>query len=524
MFTNDMPALAKALTGSLPDAAVRQLMQVLGNCQQALAHRGPVSLQPSLSTNAAGLARPGAWNPANYSKLLPTTDQLYNVFVDLPNGGGGPGGGGGGSGSGGGGNTYGGNTFNFPTNSEFINNQYFGGDTLNVQGDSFFDNSSHLELTVENANITNLNVSNVNNNNVLNNNTTANVFNSSITNNTFVTFGDTGGGIGNLRTKSKGVVTKVSSRGIFIPRKEISSVSTPESELSCTVTGTDTNAPITATGSGTVSLPTKAKLDAIEAAGEVTVKNVTAATMSGIAASFSGTAKVPTGGTVSGITATASNVAVNLARSVTLPTYTATSSGISIPTSCTIEAAAAATGTVTIPVVTGASLDNNCKVVLTTQQQTFNVTITLPTFAATLKNTTTTPTITIAASGDAVLNTTLTSVTPSITVTGGTVSLTGSSDATVTGSVTITNQGTINLTSSDSKQSVTITAAAKTLSLSDYQDSTVDVKITGNAKYSKATKVTVDAGQLLDFEEDINVLALTPSLNVDTETLKYYGP
>ena len=41
-----MPALAKALTGYLPDAAVRQLMQALGNCNQPMTSRAVQNFQP----------------------------------------------------------------------------------------------------------------------------------------------------------------------------------------------------------------------------------------------------------------------------------------------------------------------------------------------------------------------------------------------------------------------------------------------------------------------------------------------
>jgi len=40
--TQAAPQIVKALAGVLPDGAVRQLMQALGNCNQPFTSRGPV--------------------------------------------------------------------------------------------------------------------------------------------------------------------------------------------------------------------------------------------------------------------------------------------------------------------------------------------------------------------------------------------------------------------------------------------------------------------------------------------------
>jgi hypothetical protein len=54
MLTQAMPQFAQALQGAMPDATVRNLMQALGNCNQPLEHRGPISITPSPSTNEQG--------------------------------------------------------------------------------------------------------------------------------------------------------------------------------------------------------------------------------------------------------------------------------------------------------------------------------------------------------------------------------------------------------------------------------------------------------------------------------------
>lgn len=147
MLTTSIPALTKALAGVLPEAAVRQLTQSLGNCAQPLAHRGPINVQPTNNPFALNGAGPGAigggtWNPYPYQGLLPTTDQANNV--DVP-----------GYSQGGWNlnNNSGGNFF-FPTNQEFTTNSYYGGPTFNVAGDTNFtnqyvDNSTVTNLTVE---------------------------------------------------------------------------------------------------------------------------------------------------------------------------------------------------------------------------------------------------------------------------------------------------------------------------------------------------------------------------------------
>ena len=58
MYTQSAPSLMNALSGYLPDAAVRAVVQALGNCQQPLAHRGEVvaKQQRQAQPHAKGMA------------------------------------------------------------------------------------------------------------------------------------------------------------------------------------------------------------------------------------------------------------------------------------------------------------------------------------------------------------------------------------------------------------------------------------------------------------------------------------
>lgn len=147
-----MPALVKALTGVLPNTAIRQLMQALGNCNQPYASRAAQNFQPPEQIgNVNGVYNGGAWNPAQHPGLLPYAGS--GGFVDVPGGGGWQGG------DFNGGNTnlnnYGGNSFFFPTNQEFALNNYYGGPTFNVGGNTTFENIVTNNLTAVNINVVN---------------------------------------------------------------------------------------------------------------------------------------------------------------------------------------------------------------------------------------------------------------------------------------------------------------------------------------------------------------------------------
>jgi len=74
MLTNAMPAVMRALQGSLPPAALKQLTQALGNCNQQLTHRGDISV------------RPDAWSYANNNNGTydgyPPSNSEYNQYVN----------------------------------------------------------------------------------------------------------------------------------------------------------------------------------------------------------------------------------------------------------------------------------------------------------------------------------------------------------------------------------------------------------------------------------------------------------
>jgi hypothetical protein len=74
MLTNAMPAVTRALQGSLPQAALKQLTQALGNCNQQLTHRGDISV------------RPDAWSYANNNNGTydgyPPSNSEYNQYVN----------------------------------------------------------------------------------------------------------------------------------------------------------------------------------------------------------------------------------------------------------------------------------------------------------------------------------------------------------------------------------------------------------------------------------------------------------
>lgn len=139
MLTQAMPAVVQALSGALPPAALKQLTQALGNCQQPMTGRQDINLQPRQPPMDGGLLPDGQWDPNQYLDLFPDSDQLGGLFFDTafgPNI-----------------NTnYAGNTFNFPTSQQFGINNYYGGNTLNVGGNSFFNS-----ITTNNINTNNIN-------------------------------------------------------------------------------------------------------------------------------------------------------------------------------------------------------------------------------------------------------------------------------------------------------------------------------------------------------------------------------
>lgn len=85
MLTQAMPSLADSLQGALPAQVVRQMMQVLGNCNQPLEHRGPVAINPSRLGKEAGPGYygSGSWSPEQFQALLnPGGVYNNNAFID----------------------------------------------------------------------------------------------------------------------------------------------------------------------------------------------------------------------------------------------------------------------------------------------------------------------------------------------------------------------------------------------------------------------------------------------------------
>jgi hypothetical protein len=92
MLTQVIPSLIQAMSGNMPEAAVRQLAQTLGNCNQPLQHRGAVSVTPTPArpaTRGGGhtgtygeggvFGDEGSWNPTNVFRENFST--LHNNFV-----------------------------------------------------------------------------------------------------------------------------------------------------------------------------------------------------------------------------------------------------------------------------------------------------------------------------------------------------------------------------------------------------------------------------------------------------------
>lgn len=310
MFTQSMPALAQALSGALPEAALRQLMQSLGNCQQPLTHRGAINLQPTNATGANGLARTGTWRPSDYTTILPKAGD--NVFVDMA-----------------GDNyndtstshNYDGHQFHFPINQDFNYSNYYGGDTFNVAGNSFFDNSTVNNLKAGDTNIQNLTVKNI----------------------TYTGGGDGGGGDGGGGMNPGG-----GGGGIFpipfgpgggggIPVPAVNAVSTFMKDV--TVRGTVV---VPTTESATVrdkavDLTNKTSAKTVTVTGSVPVPDMSSATAS---------VGIPSSGSFSG-----------------------SISGMKLS-----PGVGTLTGTVTIPVVTGGYMDASCKLQITTSPTPFSVT------------------------------------------------------------------------------------------------------------------------------------------------------
>ena len=153
MFTQSAPSLFNALSGYLPDVAVKAVVQALGNCQQPLTHRGPVTLSAPQPANRGGVMTGGTWNPQTYQNEF--SQNMAQNYFEAPNIGGYTNGDWYST-------NYDGSQFSFPTNQEFAANSYYGGPTFNVGGNSFFDNTAAYNATYQNLNANEFTSQNIN--------------------------------------------------------------------------------------------------------------------------------------------------------------------------------------------------------------------------------------------------------------------------------------------------------------------------------------------------------------------------
>jgi hypothetical protein len=436
VFTQSMPQLAQALSGALPEAALRQLMQALGNCQQPLSHRGAVNLQPPTSTGPGGLARKGVWKTSDYPGLIPTAGQ--DTFVDVA------------------GDTYtnttntnnyDGHQFNFPINQDFNYNNYFGGDTFNVAGNSTFDNTYINNTTTQNLNTTNLNVEYINNTYVGSQGRDGrDGFNGRDGITTVIFRGGPGGEQQNFPTGNARILKSVTVNGkVDVPHATNARVY----DKAVTVGTTEVDREFTVTGQVEVPTVESATLSAIEASGTITIPTIT-------------------GGTLSGATATGTifydtypNATCGpLTASVDIPTsgtFSATPTGIAAT-----GALGTLAGTVTLDIPTGGYLDASCKLVLTTTSVTKSVVFTGA------------PSVSITSQGKVDGNVTLVSPgsSKSVTVNTPTITLTKSS---ASSSVSLkVNGGTFSPTTGSTTSAVTVSAAGATVTLTA---GTTDVQV-----------------------------------------------
>lgn len=132
MLTQAMPSVIKALQGTLPPAALKQLTQSLGNCNMAVTQRGDVTVSPDAWTNVnnnGGAYSGDTWNVNDYANII------NNFSNDVTN------------------NNQ--NLFDFSTRQELATNNFYGGDTINNAGNAYFDNIVTNNLMTNNITVAN---------------------------------------------------------------------------------------------------------------------------------------------------------------------------------------------------------------------------------------------------------------------------------------------------------------------------------------------------------------------------------
>ena len=153
MLSRAVPQINRSLAGVMSQDQLAQFASSVGQCAQSLEHRGPVALGNSRSLPGDG------WNPSDYPELFP---QFGPTFVDV---------------AGNGGyragdwysNYYAGPEFDLRTQLNLTNNQYmsqnhYGGNTLNIAGDTSVTNLTTQNIDASNVNTTNINYTTVNGN------------------------------------------------------------------------------------------------------------------------------------------------------------------------------------------------------------------------------------------------------------------------------------------------------------------------------------------------------------------------
>jgi len=435
MFTQSMPALAQALSGALPEAALRQLMQSLGNCQQPLTHRGAVNIQPARTTGVGGLARPGTWRTSDYQDLLPTAGR--NGFFDIA---------GGGRLSGGttnNTNNYDGHQFYFPIDQAFNYSNYYGGDTFNVAGNSTFDNSTVNNLTAGDISVRTITLrpggggSETPQSGLLGGGGGANQ-------NVIINNLPAGGGFAStppsvpvpaadqVTTYLKDVYV---SGNVNVPTVKSASIK----DASIDIAKTTETYPFTTVGTVDVPVAQSGKIGALTATGKITFSTVTGGTFSGATAS----------GTVSYDTYPTATVG-KVTGTVSVPTtgsFSATPSGIAAS-----GGLGTLTGKVTFDIPTGGYLDASCKLVLTTTPVTQNVTFSGSPSASITNQGTVSGSVTL--SGD---------TSRALSISGPTVKL-NQTTATTSPTFNVTG-GTFTPTTGSTTQDVSISTAAATVEI-----------------------------------------------------------
>ena len=140
MLTQAMPSVVRALQGTLPPAALKQLTQALGNCNQEAVQRGDVNVSPDAWTNINnnnGVYNGDTWNENDYRDLITNGNLINNNNSnDISN------------------SYTNQNLFDFATRQEFETNNFYGGDIQNYAGDVNITNLVTNNITTNKITVT----------------------------------------------------------------------------------------------------------------------------------------------------------------------------------------------------------------------------------------------------------------------------------------------------------------------------------------------------------------------------------